>query len=148
MTSKKKTGIKPSPALKARYANLKPIKTKPQFLVWLLHENPYSLDGQGWKTECIVASQLLKKFPNWDFWLNFKPNFKPRSTFESLKIPLKNNSFYNKLLKEEYSKYESVHNKKYLEYIEKKAKLNKDTSSNKPQTGSSLKIKNKFDFLE
>ena len=148
MTSKKKTEIKPSPALKGRYPNLKPIRTKPQFLVWLLHENPYSLDSGGWRTECIVASQLLKKFPNWSFWLNFKPNFKPKSFFESLKIPLKNNSYYNKLLKEEYNKYNTNHNEKYLEYIEKKAKLNEETNAGSPQTGNPLKIKSKFDFLE
>ena len=147
MTSKKKT-IKPSPSLKARYPNLKPIRTKPQFLVWLLHESPHSLGGEGWKIECIVASKLLKKFPNWDFWYNLKPNFKPKSTFESLKIPLKNNSYYNKLLKGEYEKYTTNNSKNYLEYIEKKAKINDEVNDNPPEMGSSLKIKNKFDFLE
>jgi len=147
MTSKNKT-IKPSPALKARYPNLKPIRTKPQFLVWLLHENPHSLNSAGWKTECIMASKLLKKFPTWEFWLSLKPDFKPKSTFESLKIPLKNNSYYFKLIKEKYEKYITNNSQNYLEYIEKNAKLNEELDDTPPKTGDTIKIKNKFDFLE
>ena len=147
MTLKKKT-IKASRSLKARYPNLKPIRTKPQFLVWLLHKNPHSLNGEGWKLECIMASKLLKKFPNWDFWYNFKPDFKPKSTFDTLKIPLKTNSYYNLLIKEEYEKFSTFESGKYLEHVKKCAELSKDDTNALPEVGESIKIKGKFDFLK
>ena len=147
MTLKKKT-IKASRALKARYPNLKPIRTKPQFLVWLLHKSPHSLDGAGWKIECIMASKLLKKFPNWDFWSNFKPDFKPESTFDTLKIPLKKNSYYYKLIKEEYEKFSTFESDKYLEHIKKCAKLREGEANSLPEVGESIRIKGKFDFLK
>jgi hypothetical protein len=145
MTSKKKeSNIKISPALKARYPNLKPIYTKPQFLVWLLHKNPYSLDGKLWRQECIIASKLLKRFPNWDFWNNLSP----KDTFGSLKIVLKNNSYYNSLLKKEYENFNITQSDKYLEHIKKCAKFKEDEAGSPPLTGEPIKIKKKFDFLK
>jgi len=143
--------MKLSPALKARYPNLKTPKTKPQFLVWLLHENPYELLKSGdFGTECIIASKLLKKFPNWDFWQNLNPvlKLKPKHTFASLKIPLKKNSFYYNIISEEYETYASSNSQKYIDFIEKKAKVNDQENKNTPETGDPNKIKKKFDFLE
>ena len=133
-----------SSALKARYPNLKPVYTKPQFLVWLLHKNPYSLKKDSWRQECIIASKLLARFPNWNFWFDLKP----KDTFPSLKVVLKNNSYYNDLLKKEYEEYNTIRSNNYLEHINKCAKVLEDLDDNTPQSGESLKTKKKFDFLE
>lgn len=134
--------IKPSSQILKRFKNPPAINTEPQFLVWLLVQDPYALFKLPTSQIIIelgIAKKLLKKYPEFDFWRSLDMG----DYFPSLKFVIKKESKWSEVLKEKYASFKSFND---LEKPKKTDILDYPKSISS-ELGNAYKSKNKFDFL-